>query len=70
MTNAEQLCRLAGIVLSRREAYACAFLESRGQSIYKHFTPQDCEQRAGSLWTREMDGPRGQWENKAKAWWP
>lgn len=58
MTKAEQICRVAGIVLTRREVYACAFLEARGQSIYSHFTRDNCEQKAGDLWTRELDGIR------------
>lgn len=67
MTHAEDICRVAGIVLTRREVYACAFLESRGLQIYKHFTRENCEQQAGSLWTRELDGVK---RNTRLAWWP
>lgn len=54
MTNVERICRLAGLVPSRKQLYAAEFLETRGYQFCVHFGLDNCERMACDVWLSEL----------------
>lgn len=50
MTKTDQLCRSLGIVLSRRQVYACEYLEGKAHRFGIEFGVTNCEQKAADAW--------------------
>ncbi len=54
MTNVERICRVAGLVPTRKQLYAAEFLESRGYQFCVTFGLTNCETKAAEAWCSEL----------------
>lgn len=55
MTESELICRIIGVVLTRAEVSACAFLEQRKYRFCVDFGYQNAIDKAAELYAKELE---------------